>query len=195
MASWSPGAPARNGAHIARPGALSSRREGRGPGGGSGRQQTKYELETPAEGLRFANKASPIFVRRRPHGPSGSPLRRRPFLSRHGWKRTRVRRGRKAPPNQLLAESPTAAELCRGPRRCQVWLPNCCLPMSVRAPIRDRGEGTGDKQGQNQRRIVSLDSAREKQRQSERRLEPDQVMVANALNSTMAAGVNPSSPP
>ena len=30
--------------------------------GGSGQQQIKYESETPTEGLRFANKASPIFV-------------------------------------------------------------------------------------------------------------------------------------
>ena len=76
-----------------------------------------------------------------------------------------------------------------------MWLPNCCLPMSVRAPIWDQGEGTGDKQGQNQLRAASLDSAREKQRQSGRRLEPDQVIVANALNSAMTADLNPSLPP
>ena len=72
-----------------------------------------------------------------------------------------------------------------------MWLANCCLPMSVRAPIWDRGEGTGDKQGQNQRRTASLDSAREKQRQSERRLEPDQVMVAEILPPDQRPRPNP----
>ena len=38
---------------------------------GSGQQQTKYELETPSHGLRFAYKASRIFKARRPLRLSG----------------------------------------------------------------------------------------------------------------------------
>src|SRR5271163_1365939 len=82
---------------------------GRHPGGGSGQQQTKYESETPPQGLRFANKASPIFVQT----GARALMIVAPFLSRPGWKRSIVRCGRKASANQPLAEPPTATELCR----------------------------------------------------------------------------------
>src|SRR5579863_2232427 len=45
-----------------------------------------------------------------------------------------------------------------GATRRQVWLPKPSFPLERRAPIRDAGEGTGDKRSRNQRRAASPDS-------------------------------------
>ena len=79
--------------------------------------------------------------------------------------------------------------------RCQAWLANCCLPMSVRAPIWDRGEGTGDKRGQNRRRAASLDFSARKAMAIGAPARAGSGHGAQCVNSTLAAGVNPSSPP
>ena len=71
---------------------------------GSGQKQTKYESETPSQGLRFANNASRIFGARPAHRPQDCLLVAAPLLSRRVRKRTVVCSACKAPANQGLAD-------------------------------------------------------------------------------------------
>ena len=88
---------------------------------------------------------------------------------------------RKASANQLLAESPKVAELCRRRPIASSLLPRPCRPSGLSAPIRDASERTGDKQRQNQRRGFPFDSSRETQPRFGRGPRSGQIVVVKGL--------------
>ena len=114
--------------------------------------------------------------------PPASLRRRSPFLSRLRRKRTQARGQAQSVGESVTCRLRTSKLVARARRR-QVWLLKPCLSPSVTGSIRYRGEETGDEQGQNQRRGVSADSDREKQRQSRWRPKPSRDVVAKKLNS------------
>ena len=160
---------------------------GRHPGGGSGQQQTKYESETPPQGLRFANKASPIFVQTGARAlrivASSSP---RSFPAPAGSESI-VRRGRKASANQSLAESPTATELCRTRRMSSSLVAETLPPLE--RPWPNPGPGRRDR-GQTGSESATRRFARFGARKATaigRRPEPSQIMAPKGLNRTGGA--------
>ena len=112
-------------------------------GGGSGQKQTKYESETPPQGLRFANKASPIFVQTGARAlrivASSSP---RSFPARLEANHSSTRA-------QSASESVTCRiadrhrALSHAPDVVKHGRRNLAFPSSVPAPMRDLAKGPG----------------------------------------------------
>ncbi len=172
--------PSRKRAHIAPTGDCRANRTASPARTGSGRQQIRYESETLLYGLRFADKASRIFVQARRPGRQDCRVVLEPFLS------APPRPANKASANQGVAESraltPRAAPLCRGGHPASSH-GRQSLRRSSRppAPIRDAREGTGHKKSRNQRRDAWRDSPRERQSQFAPPPRRARVMAPNGL--------------
>ena len=152
------------------------------PGKGSGQKQTKYESETLLRGLRFANKASRIFVQT---GAEAFRIVASSFVRSFPappLKRVVVRQAGKASANQSLASRQDWLRIVALSDRRQVRLPKPSAPRRLPAPIRDEGEETGDKQGRNRRRANRAIRRGKGNADSARRTDPCKVMVAKGLS-------------
>ena len=158
------------------------------PGKGSGQKQTEYRIGDPVTGnsdsrtkrvkslMQTGAEAFRIFASSFVRSLPAPPV-----------KRVVVRQAGKASaksvslPNQKRGRQDWSRIVALSDRR-QVWLPKPSAPGRLPAPIRDEGEGSGDKQGRNRRRAKSRDPSRERQCQFGAPGGPGKVMVAKGLS-------------
>ncbi len=138
-----------------------------------------YESEPSSHGLRFANKASRIFIQDRRAGPPGWFVALDLFLS------CRLRGAQSLGRSVICRIGGHPPTLSKGvsqePGERQAWLLKPCRPLGRPAPIRDASEGTGDKRGRNRRRGAAPDSAQIRQSQIDRPPKPQSVMATIGL--------------
>jgi hypothetical protein len=150
------------------------------PGKGSGQKQTKYESETLSQGLRFANKASRIFVQT---GAEAFRIFASSFvrsLPASPMKRVAVRQASKASANQSLAGRQDS-----GLSRSATGVKSGCrnLPTPGGALLRSgtRAKGAGTNRAGIGDAAKSRDPSRERQCRFGAPDGPGKVMVAKGL--------------
>jgi hypothetical protein len=105
----------------------------------------QVRIGDPATGTQIREQSESNLCADRRTGPHDRRFVVAPFLSRPGWTRSIVRRGRKASANQSLAESPTATDLCRTRRTSSSLVAETLPPLEP--PWPNPGPGRRD-QGQ-----------------------------------------------
>lgn len=188
-ASCSPSAPAKQkGAHIAPPTDCRAKRTPSPTAPGSGRKQTQYESETPLDGLRFADKASRIFVRTTARAFRIVESSRNPsFPARpRSVKPQRISRLPNHFGNPAALRSLVDVAVRRQVLRQSVSPPDAICPNA------GRGEGTGHKGSRNQRRGAASDSPQERQAPIQFAGRRNRVMAPNSLILHDSCALGPS---